>query len=495
MRTRTLAGFLIFLLALVGPSRTWAGEWIEISPSGAAPISRVASQFAYDEANNRLTFFSGSLQGTSDPHPPDVWVLENATDIGGAAAWLNTIPTTASPPPYGRHSGTMVYDPNSNRAVVHGACGPFGHCSPGLKDTWVLTNANGTGGASGWIQLPDAPNDSFGSLGRIDPASAYDPGSNRMIVFGGQRAFTGTDQNVVWILMDANGIGAPAWVQLAPSGTPPTPRSSHGAAYDAGTNRLIVFGGQAVNVGPQFNDAWVLTNANGLGGTPQWIQLNTVGPAPSPRRGPVVAYNAATNRLIVFSGLDDATSTFYNDVWVLTEANGIGGTPEWIQLTPTGGPPAARVYPMAAYSQASNTLVIAMGGGSGGILSDVWVLTDADGTSPYEAFVQQPIDAGGSSVFNAKKGVIPVKFTLTKNDVATCLLPPATIAVNRTAGGTIGAIDESVYLMSADSGSNFRISDCQYVYNLKASALGSGTYEVGIVIGGSVVGTATFQLK
>jgi hypothetical protein len=74
-------------------------------------------------------------------------------------------------------------------------------------------------------------------------------------------------------------------------------------------------------------------------------------------------------------------------------------------------------------------------------------------------------------------------------------LPPATIALTRTAGGTIGAIDESVYTGSADTGSNFRISSCQYIYNLSASALGVGAYRADIKINGSVVGSAVFQLK
>jgi hypothetical protein len=74
-------------------------------------------------------------------------------------------------------------------------------------------------------------------------------------------------------------------------------------------------------------------------------------------------------------------------------------------------------------------------------------------------------------------------------------LPPATIAVTRTTGGTTGQIDESVYSAAADTGSNFRIDTCQYVYNLSASALGVGTYRVDILIDGQVVGSATFQLK
>src|SRR5206468_2614898 len=105
-------------------------------------------------------------------------------------------------------------------------------------------------------------------------------------------------------------------------------------------------------------------------------------------------------------------------------------------------------------------------------------------TPSYAAQIQQPIDADGGSVFNVRRGVVPVSFTLTLNGVATCALPPATIAVTRTAGGTTGEIDESVYTGPADNGSNFRINSCQYIYNLSASALGVGTYRVDIKING-----------
>ena len=88
-----------------------------------------------------------------------------------------------------------------------------------------------------------------------------------------------------------------------------------------------------------------------------------------------------------------------------------------------------------------------------------------------------------------------MKFTLTLNGVATCALPPANIAVTRTAGGTIGPVDEAIYTGPADNGSNFRIDSCQYVYNLAASALGVGTYRVDILINSNVVGSATFALR
>jgi hypothetical protein len=113
----------------------------------------------------------------------------------------------------------------------------------------------------------------------------------------------------------------------------------------------------------------------------------------------------------------------------------------------------------------------------------------------YNAQIQQPINPDGSSVFNVRRGVVPVKFTLTQNGTPTCALPAATIAVTRTAGGTTGEIDESVYSGPADTGSNFRINGCQYIYNLTASALGVGTYRVDIKINNQVVGSAVLQLK
>jgi hypothetical protein len=135
---------------------------------------------------------------------------------------------------------------------------------------------------------------------------------------------------------------------------------------------------------------------------------------------------------------------------------------------------------------------------------DLVVTNSADATvsillqgQPYQALEESPIDADGRSVFSAKRGNIPVKFSLTENGVFTCTLPPASIAFTRIAGGTAGPVSESVYATSADKGSNFRIdpSACQYVYNAAASSLGVGTYRVDIKIDGIAVGNAVFSLR
>jgi Concanavalin A-like lectin/glucanases superfamily len=117
------------------------------------------------------------------------------------------------------------------------------------------------------------------------------------------------------------------------------------------------------------------------------------------------------------------------------------------------------------------------------------------GLCRYAGQVQPPINADGTSIFTVRRGVVPVKFALTQGGVATCDLPPATIAVTRTGGGVIGQVNESTYTGSADSGSSFRIDSCRYIYNLNSRALGVGIYRVDILINGQVVGSATFELR
>lgn len=128
-----------------------------------------------------------------------------------------------------------------------------------------------------------------------------------------------------------------------------------------------------------------------------------------------------------------------------------------------------------------------------------WGFTNADRAfktyvTSYAASIQAPINADGSSNFKAK-GSVPVRFGLSLNGVATCSLPPATIALTRIAGAQTGPINEDTYTFAADNGSDFRIAGCQYSYNLNAKALGAGTYRVEIRIGGNPVGSATFELR
>ena len=113
----------------------------------------------------------------------------------------------------------------------------------------------------------------------------------------------------------------------------------------------------------------------------------------------------------------------------------------------------------------------------------------------YLATIQQPIDRNGSSVFNSRRGVVPVKFSVGLDGTPTCELPAATIALSRSINNTLQPISESEYLMPVDSGSNFRIDGCQYVYNLGTASLGVGAYVVEVRVNGTRIGLANFSIK
>jgi hypothetical protein len=372
-------------VAVLAATGAQAAVWVANAPTGTPPDPRMAqTTSAYDEANDRMIFFGGH-NGTV--WLSDTWVLENATGKSGDSAWTQLAPTGT--PPSGRLNHSVVYAPSSNRLIVYGGC--LGHCSPADSGTYILTNANGLGGTPGWSSLGAA-----GADGREAHAAVYDDVNNRMIIFGGQNAFnTYTSNPQVRVLTNADGTGGdtPTWTTLTPSGTPPSNRESSGVAYDAANNRMIVFGGATLaccaKVTHTYNDVWVLENANGLGGTPAWTQLAPTGTPPQTRFVHSAVYDSGTNALYVFGGTDIDTATqvhtdFFNDVWMLSNANGLGGSPEWTQLTPLDTPPSGRSGPVTAFNSTHNALVTAFGRNdipSFTLFNDVWVL-QLDSTAP-----------------------------------------------------------------------------------------------------------------
>jgi len=299
-----------------------------------------------------------------------------------------------------RWGQTVVYDPGSNSLILFGDF--IGSpCCTSLNDTWVLRNANGIGGVpQEWQQLFPA-----GTLppGRINQSAVYDQAHNRMIIFGGGQAnnyLYPVRFNDVWVLANANGLGGtPTWTQLNPAATGglPAPREGPEAAYDPNTNRMTIFGGGNNGIMDVPNDVWVLTNANGLGGEAQWIQLSPAGNLPARREQFAAAYNPASNVMTIFGGCCPSL----NDVWVLSHANGLGGAPAWQQVSPTGTAPAPRgTYDEFGYDPATNSLIIfgGLGFNPGGTeYNDTWLLTNEDNIGGTPAWVNTiPNGSSGS---------------------------------------------------------------------------------------------------
>ncbi len=327
--------------------------------------------------------------------------------LGPSPQW--TLLSPAGPPPSPRVGQKTVYDGFNARMVLFG--GGLGQTSPCANDVWVLSNANSVGGTPTWTQLSPS---GAAPAGRFVSSAVYDATSNRMTVFGGNDCFSGF-YNDVWVLSNANGLGgSPAWTQLTPAGTPPSPSGYHSAVYDPGSNRMILFG--VSNAGSYSNQVWVLANANGLGGTPTWIQLAPAGTAIPATISQAAVYDILSNRMTVFGG-GNPPSGDSNNTWVLSNANGLGGIPAWSQITPSGALPAPRDAFPAVYDPATNRMTIFAGYSDTipppNVLSDVWVLTDANGTLQYQftGFLA-PLTNGVLNQARAGQSV-PVKWQLT----------------------------------------------------------------------------------
>ncbi len=140
-----------------------------------------------------------------------------------------------------------------------------------------------------------------------------------MMVFGGANGYPALCKNDYWVLKNANTVGAkPKWVSVTALGTAAAARMRHNAVYDANTNSIILFGGYDCN-STYFNDVWVLSNANNVSGTPSWTGLAPTGGPPSPRENSVAVYDSLDNILIIYAG-DAGASSFFADVWVLLDS-------------------------------------------------------------------------------------------------------------------------------------------------------------------------------
>lgn len=375
-----VAGGISLILAALGcvilPAATGVAQqrpWIQLLPGGTLPDPRTDSSAVYSPATGLMVMFAGDDTGCVGQ--PMLNDTWTLTNANGVGG----TPQWTNTIPEGAPGSPPVR--RGHTAVYNPANdrmivfgGDSTGCGSKYNDTWVLKNATGAGGTPVWEQLSVA-----GSLppARSDHSAVYDVASNRMIIAGGDSPGTLND---VWVLSNADGLGGtPAWTELVPTGGPPTATAYRAVTYDPASNRMTVFGGWDNCCGPPYsNEVWVLTNANGLGGSPEWIQLFPTGPLPVPRVGSKGVYDAARNRMIVFGG--DTTTQQVNQVWVLTFANGLGGTPQWLGAHPPGTAPAPRggsvAEPTMTYDQINSRFTI-FGGhslNSGTLFNDTWVL-------------------------------------------------------------------------------------------------------------------------
>ncbi|HEV8456281.1 MAG TPA: kelch repeat-containing protein [Gemmatimonadales bacterium] len=330
----------VWSLALASPA------WTEITPTGGPPSPRDFPTTVYDLQRRQMVIYAG--RDTAQRTLGDVaWGL----NLEGLPQW-----TLLTDGPLGRYQSAGIYDPTRNRMLIYGGFDGTNW----LGDTWSLT----LDFDPRWSQLTFSGSTPGPRTGH---SAIYDLGRDRLVLFGGNFAMTG--YNDVWTLS----LGAtPAWTQIIPSGTPPSPRSTHSAFYDRRRDRMIVYGG---NTGSQVGETWALDLSANV-----WTELDDGTLGPSPSAFPAVAFDERNNQILVFSGLGQT-----DDVWVLS----LSGTPTWNQIAVPGPRPAARYGAVAAYDTLKEAMLLSGGNGNtSGSLNDSWALVLSGGP------VWIPIDVG-----------------------------------------------------------------------------------------------------
>jgi len=207
--------------------------------------------------------------------------------------WTNMLPMLS---PSHRYNAAMAYDSESDRLILFGGATNQGDAG----DTWAYDLA-----ANAWTNRAPSP----GPAARHGHAMAYDAGSDRIVMYGGDGS------QDVW----AYDFNSNAWIQKKDA---PLPALFFPAmAYDAASDRTLLFGGDAGYGVGNVNDIWSYDFR-----TDTWT-LETPSQKPPARFYDSMAYSAAAHRTIMFGGM------FLNDTWSYDSANA-----SWTRLDTVGAP-------------------------------------------------------------------------------------------------------------------------------------------------------------
>ncbi len=220
---------------------------------------------------------------------------------------------------------------------------------------------------------------------------AYDAATHQLILFGSNGNSTWAWNGTSWSQVDdASDPGCTSC-----SGSPPY-MTTFGMAYDPLSRAVIVVGGD------EGNDTWAWTGSS-------WKQVADASEpgcticsnSPPATIGTQMAFDAATNQLVLFGGGASNYNFDYNDTWLLTFHGGTTYT--WSQVDAKTDPgctldclnsPPDRNVATMAYDTASKQLVLFGGEESAGEANgqnDTWIW---NGTSWQQVDDRNGADAG-----------------------------------------------------------------------------------------------------
>ncbi len=331
----------------LGASNAYAGDtWLlddsawHAAPAPVLPVQRRRASMAYDPLRARVVMFGGATYGGFELG--DTWEWDGAR-------WTQVFPAHA---PSVRRGAAMEFDPRAGKLLLFG--GGIGlynnvdHPIANYDDTWLYDGVD-------WVEATVAQR----PYARMDPAMAYDPVGQRMVISGGMQ---GAENVLYWIIGDSWAFDGTSWTVVG-NGTAPT-RMRHAMAFDPASQQLVQYGGITYNplggVMP-LSDTWTLDAADA------WV-LRGLEAGPLPRAEERMLLDPRRGAVMMHGGLPilGAGYNAFNDTWRL-DADG------WHDVSPDVRPPTTSAS-ATAYDAARGEIVWFGGVHFNNILNETWVL-------------------------------------------------------------------------------------------------------------------------
>src|SRR5438132_4915241 len=385
--------------------------WTNVtSTQTARPSAGGENALAYDSESHQTLLSRGSASSFIS----ETWAYDAPSNT-----WTNMRPVSA---PSWRHSHALTYDQLADRIILFGGFG-----QSGINDeTWAYDfNHNA------WFKM----NPVSKPVGRADHSMAFDPRSDRTLLFGGRVGgelwsydinkdnwtFEGrrrpadlSDHAMVYnskanriVLFGglAHGLvsdetwtyafDSNEWTPRAPPKRP-APRWGSGMVYDSRADRVILFGGIVMypsSGGFKTGDTWSYDFAND-----SWTPLATTGP--SPREGPAMAYDSESDRTILFGGDTSAMPySWDNETWAYDF-----NTNTWTNMTPgEARRPSVRTGHAMTYDSKTDRIILF--GDTSGITNhnDTWTYDFNTNTwTEMKPGVSPPASVGQAMTYDSR---------------------------------------------------------------------------------------------
>ncbi|MBL8952207.1 MAG: hypothetical protein JNK82_15600, partial [Myxococcaceae bacterium] len=317
-----------------------------------APARRSAGNVT---SSDPLQFFGGEDENAAPL--TDEWQL--ASD--GGASRLAARPGS----PWPRATMSQVFNPDLNEHWFYG--GRVGNLLP-VAALYRLSDA-------GFTELEDLDPRGVPHDPRWGAAAVYDTVNHRMVLFGGIGPLpggggSGTLDDVLTFAVEN---GALVRQPLAPAGELPDPRYGAVAGYDPRGQRMLVFGGtKSISGSDDTNELWELSLVRGQ---ERWRLVDAAGARPDPLFLPAGALTREQPpNLYVLGTLARPAgmrASLVDRLWRITLDQ---PNPAWVEVTLPDFRPRPRIFPAFSYDAVQNRLVLSGGAHDPVYRNDVWQL-------------------------------------------------------------------------------------------------------------------------